>query len=79
MTLRTRLLLAQAPLAAGLVLVGLVALNTLETLGQSSQLILRDNFNSVLAAQRMKEGIFLDDENWKALVKLGEQHGVKAP
>jgi NtrC-family two-component system sensor histidine kinase KinB len=55
MTLRTRLLLAQAPLAAGLVLVGLVALNTLETLGQSSQLILRDNFNSVLAAQRMKD------------------------
>src|SRR5205085_699326 len=27
-----------------------------------------------LATQRMKEGIFLDDENWKALVKLGEQH-----
>jgi len=54
-TLRTRLLLAQAPLAAGLMLVGLVALNTLETLGQSSQLILRDNFNSVLAAQRMKD------------------------
>lgn len=55
MTLRTRLLLAQAPLAAGLVLVGLVALNTLETLSQSSQLILRDNFRSVLAAQRMKD------------------------
>jgi signal transduction histidine kinase/HAMP domain-containing protein len=48
-------LLAQAPLAAGLVLVGLVALNTLETLSQSSQLILRDNFRSVLAAQRMKD------------------------
>jgi len=56
-TLRTRLLLAQAPLAVGLILVGLVALNTLETLGQSSQLILRDNFNSVLAAQRMKDAV----------------------
>jgi len=56
-TLRTRLLLAQAPLAAGLVLVGLVALNTLDTLGQSSQLILRDNFRSVLAAQRMKDAV----------------------
>jgi two-component system, NtrC family, sensor histidine kinase KinB len=54
-TLRTRLLLAQAPLAAGLVLVGVVALTTLQTLGESSQLILRDNFRSVLAAQRMKE------------------------
>ena len=57
MTLRSRLLLAQAPLAAGLVLVGLVALNTLETLGQSSQLILRDNFRSVLAAQRMRDAV----------------------
>ena len=57
MTLRPRLLLAQAPLAAGLVLVGLVALNTLDTLGQSSQLILRDNFRSVLAAQRMKDAV----------------------
>jgi len=56
-TLRTRLLLAQAPLAVGLVLVGLVALNTLDTLGQSSQLILRDNFRSVLAAQRMKDAV----------------------
>jgi signal transduction histidine kinase/HAMP domain-containing protein len=56
-TLRSRLLLAQAPLAAGLVLVGLVALNTLDTLGQSSQLILRDNFRSVLAAQRMKDAV----------------------
>jgi signal transduction histidine kinase/HAMP domain-containing protein len=50
-------LLAQAPLAAGLALVGLVALNTLDTLGQSSQLILQDNFRSVLAAQRMKDAV----------------------
>jgi len=56
-TLRTRLLLAQAPLAAGLALVGLVELNTLDTLGQSSQLILQDNFRSVLAAQRMKDAV----------------------
>jgi len=55
MTLRTKLLLAQAPLAAGLALVGLVALNTLQTLGRSSERILQDNFRSVLAAQRMKE------------------------
>jgi two-component system, NtrC family, sensor histidine kinase KinB len=53
--LRTKLLLAQAPLAAGLALVGLVALNTLHTLGRSSQRILQDNFRSVLAEQRMME------------------------
>ena len=55
MTLRTKLLLAQAPLAAGLVLVGVVALNTMGTLGRSSERILQDNFRSVLAAQRMNE------------------------
>ena len=55
MNLRTKLLLAQAPLAAGLALVGLVALNTLHTLGRSSQRILQDNFRSVLAEQRMME------------------------
>ncbi len=55
MTLRSKLLLAQAPLAAGLALLGMVALTTLQTLGQSSERILQDNFRSVLAAQRMKE------------------------
>ncbi len=55
MTLRAKLLLAQAPLAAGLVLLGVVALSTLHTLGDSSDRILQDNFRSVLAAQRMNE------------------------
>jgi len=55
LTVRTRLLIAQAPLALGLALVGLVALTTLSALGRGSELILRDNFRSVLAAQRMKD------------------------
>ena len=57
MTVRTRLLLAQAPLALGLALVGLLALSTLDALGRSSQRILRDNFRSVLAVQRMKDSL----------------------
>ena len=57
MTVRTRLLLAQAPLALGLVLVGLLALSALDALGRSSQRILRDNFRSVLAVQRMKDSV----------------------
>lgn len=32
-----------------------------------------------LAAQRRKSGIFLDDENWNALLKLGEKLGIQAP
>ena len=57
MTLRTRLLLSQLPLAAGLALLGFVALRTLDTLGRSSQRILQDNYRSVLAAQRMKDAL----------------------
>ncbi|MCP3166117.1 ATP-binding protein [Myxococcus qinghaiensis] len=55
MTLRLRLLLAQAPLALALVLVGVVAVVTLARLGRSGQHILQDNYRSVLAAQRMTE------------------------
>jgi hydroxycarboxylate dehydrogenase B len=32
-----------------------------------------------LAAQRMREGIFLDEENWNALVKMAQQFGVQSP
>jgi signal transduction histidine kinase len=56
-TLRTKLVLAQLPLAAGLMLLGFVALRTLDALGRSSQRILQDNYRSVLAAQRMKEAL----------------------
>ena len=57
MTLRTRLLLAQGPLALALALVGVMAVATLADLGKSGQRILADNYRSVLAAQRMKEAI----------------------
>ena len=57
MTLRSKLLLAQAPLALVLALLGFVALRTLDSLGRSSQLILKDNYRSVLAAQRMKDAL----------------------
>jgi two-component system, NtrC family, sensor histidine kinase KinB len=55
--LRTRLVLAQLPLAAGLTLLGFVALRTLDALGRSSERILQDNYRSVLAAQRMKDAL----------------------
>ena len=32
-----------------------------------------------LSAQRLKSGIFLDDENWNALLKLGGALGVTSP
>jgi two-component system, NtrC family, sensor histidine kinase KinB len=57
LTLRTRLLLAQGPLAVALALVGVMAVATLTDLAKSGPRILADNYRSVLAAQRMKEAI----------------------
>ena len=57
MTLRTKLLLAQAPLALILALLGIASVGTVSVLGRQSQRILSDNYRSVLAAQRMKEAL----------------------
>jgi NtrC-family two-component system sensor histidine kinase KinB len=56
-TLRRKLVLAQAPLALALVMVGTVSAVVTTRLGERSRLILADNYRSVLAAQRMKESL----------------------
>jgi two-component system, NtrC family, sensor histidine kinase KinB len=56
-TLRTKLLLAQAPLGAAIVALGLVSVVTVTSVGETSGRILKDNYRSVLAMQRMKESI----------------------
>ena len=55
MSLRAKLVLAQAPLLAALILVGAVGSFTSRELGRSARAILSDNFRSVLAAQRMAD------------------------
>ncbi|HEY5677393.1 MAG TPA: PAS domain-containing sensor histidine kinase, partial [Myxococcales bacterium] len=57
MSLRAKLLLALAPLALVLVVLGTVSVQGMRSLGEGSQLILKDNYRSVLAAQSMKEAI----------------------
>jgi methyl-accepting chemotaxis protein len=57
MSLRAKLLAAQAPLAIVLVVLGAVSLRTLSDLGRSSERILQDNYRSVLAAQRMMDAL----------------------
>ncbi|HUY32633.1 MAG TPA: ATP-binding protein [Pirellulales bacterium] len=57
MSLRGKLLLALAPLGLALVVVGAVAVRSVSRLGGQTQLILKDNYQSVLAAQRMKESV----------------------
>lgn len=53
MTLRARLLLAQAPLGIALALVGVASVSAISSLGRSPELIWRDNYRSMLAAERM--------------------------
>ncbi len=57
MNLYRKLLVAQAPIAAALAIVGVFSVLAVSYLGSHSQGILKDNYRSVLAAQRMKEAI----------------------
>ena len=57
MKLRTKLLLAQAPLALAIVLLGVAAASSIAELASKTDRVLRDNYRSVLAMQRMKEAI----------------------
>ena len=73
MTLRTKLLLAQVPLGLALALVCAFSVTTLSSLGSHSQTILKDNYRSVLAAQRMKDALErLEDQS--AILLLTEKH-----
>jgi len=54
MRLRSKLLLAQLPLALALVLVGYGSRRTIGAMDRSSQDILKDNYLSVVAAQHMR-------------------------
>jgi len=76
MTLRTRLLIAQAPLAVALAVVAVITVVTTRALGHAGERILADNYRSVLAAQRMKESIERLDSG-ALFVVIGErQRGV---
>jgi two-component system, NtrC family, sensor histidine kinase KinB len=75
MTFRAKMLLAQAPMGLALAFVGLSAVMSISSLSVHSQTILKDNYRSVLAAQRMKEAIErLDDA--AQLLLLGEKENI---
>jgi signal transduction histidine kinase len=57
MTLRAKLLVAQAPLALVLIVFGFASTTTLRMLGSRPEVILKDNYRSVLAAERMMESL----------------------
>jgi signal transduction histidine kinase len=56
-TLRARLILAQAPLALALAFVGVVSGTVTTRLGEQGRHIIAANYRSVLAAERMKEAL----------------------
>ncbi len=77
MSLRGKLLLAQAPLAVALALVGVLSAAVTTRLAGQSRLILADNYRSVLAAQRMKESLERIDS--AAIYKVaGHEEGTDA-
>ena len=57
MSLRAKLLLAQLPLALALLALAAVTVWSVSRLGDQTGLILKENYRSVLAAQRMNEAI----------------------
>jgi len=57
MSLRTKLMLAQAPLGLVIILLGAASISSISDLASKTDLVLRDNYRSVLAMQRMKEAV----------------------
>jgi len=57
MTLRAKLFMAQLPLVAALFFLGILSMVTTSRIGDNSQTILKDNYRSVLAVQKMKESL----------------------
>jgi two-component system, NtrC family, sensor histidine kinase KinB len=77
MNLYRKLLLAQAPIAFALAVVGIFSVVVVSYLGSHSQTILKDNYRSVLAAQRMKEAIERMDSGALFIVAGERQKGLE--
>ncbi len=77
MNLYRKLLLAQAPIGLALALVGIFSALVVSYLGSHSQTILKDNYRSVLAAQRMKEAIERMDSAALFIVADQRQKGLE--
>jgi signal transduction histidine kinase len=77
MNLYKKILLAQAPMAIVLAIVCVVSIAVISSLGSHSQTVLKDNYRSVLAAQRMKEAIERMDSAALFMVAGERQKGIE--
>jgi NtrC-family two-component system sensor histidine kinase KinB len=57
MTLKGKLLIAQLPLIVALLFIGTISAITTYRVGETSQIILQDNYRSILAIERIKEAL----------------------
>jgi len=72
-----KLLLAQSPIALALASLGIFSVVAISYLGSHSQTILKDNYRSVLAAQRMKEALERMDTGALFIVAGERQKGLE--
>src|SRR5512142_313496 len=78
MTLRAKIIVAQTPLFAAVILLSVLAVVTVSKLGAVSQTILKDNYRSVLAAQRIKDmAERIDDAATRFLVLGNRAEGAR--
>jgi signal transduction histidine kinase len=77
MNLYRKILLAQAPMAIALAIVCVASVYVIASLGSFSQTVLKDNYRSVLAAQRMKEAIERMDSAALFVVAGERQKGLE--
>src|SRR5215472_8933598 len=77
MSLRTKLLLAQIPLGVVLIIISVLSVTLISKLGSHSQTILKDNYRSVLAAQRKKEAIERMDSAALFIIAGERQKGIE--
>jgi NtrC-family two-component system sensor histidine kinase KinB len=77
MNLHKKILLAEVPLAIALAIVCIVSVVVISSLGSHSQTVLKDNYRSVLAAQRMKEAIERLDSAALFIVAGERQKGIE--
>jgi two-component system, NtrC family, sensor histidine kinase KinB len=73
--LRRKLVLAQAPLALALAIVGVISGLATARLGEEASKILADNYRSLLAAQRMQAALSRIDRSHLARVAGGPEQG----
>ena len=76
MTFRTKVMLGQAPLGLALVVLAILAVRTTTSLQVGAEAILKENYRSVLAAQRMDNAIEALDR--EALLYVATRGGLNA-